>query len=200
MAGMWLLTVCSILTCVSIISGKYAEGTIVSLKGWVFMDSFLFPAGLDASFTYNISYPRQYAPMFLLFYGGEQFDQANDPLKSCQQKIALLQYPSYSRQILSLDTSRPSSGCYNRYDRFKGDYVFCVGRFNIDIDSSSGWFVTANRCGDQNGVTGLHLQYRIEGSVGVDKDQVFPFHSGEGRVTIPAVTFIMMVALGQVIV
>lgn len=32
MAGIWLLTVCSILTCVSIVSGKYAEGTIVSLK------------------------------------------------------------------------------------------------------------------------------------------------------------------------
>ncbi|XP_046543428.1 uncharacterized protein LOC124253655 [Haliotis rubra] len=198
MAGVWLLAVCCLLTSVSHISGKYAEGSIVSLKGWVFLDSFLFPAGDGASFKYNISYPRQYAPLQLLFYGGDQFAQANDPFKSCQQKIALLQYPSYSGQVLSLDTTKPSSGCYNRYDAFKGDYVFCVGRFNIDIDSSSGWFVTANRCGDQNGFTGLYLQYRIESIGGLD--DIFPFHSGQGQVTLPVLTLMIMATFGQFVV
>ncbi|XP_046543449.1 uncharacterized protein LOC124253675 [Haliotis rubra] len=139
--------------------------------------------------------------MKFLFYTQDQFFQANEGTKSCEEKLSVLQFAGSGQQVLNLDIGMTQAGCMQRYDSTMGDSVTCNGRVTFNVDRGMMWYVVANRCGAMNGIAGMDTWYYIDNTEEREGETtrypVFPTYSGQSKATFTALTLIPFLVLKQ---
>ncbi|XP_071095332.1 uncharacterized protein [Haliotis cracherodii] len=201
MAAVFLSVLCVLfLSAFTSATFKVAQRRLQTASEWQLIDSWTFESGY-VRFNYNITFPRSYAPMKFLFYKQEQFFQANEGSKSCDEKLSVLQFGATGQQILNLDVGMTQAGCMQRYDSTMGDSVTCNGRVTFNVDRGMMWYVVANRCGTMNGISGMDVWFYIDNQGETEGETTrhpgFPTYSGQSKATFTAFTLIPFLVLKQ---
>ncbi|XP_067679548.1 uncharacterized protein [Haliotis asinina] len=174
---------------------KVAQRRLQTASDWQLIDTWTFDTGY-VRFNYNITFPRTYSPMKFLFYTQDQFFQANEGSKSCEEKLSILQFAGSGQQVLTLDAGMTQAGCMQRYDSTMGDSVSCNGRLTFNVDRGMMWYVVANRCG-----SGIDTWYYIDNMEDREGETTrypgFPPYSGQSKATFTALTLIPFLVLRQ---
>ncbi|XP_071095331.1 uncharacterized protein [Haliotis cracherodii] len=198
MAATFLSVLCVVFVFSSYTSAtfKVAQRRLQTSNEWQLIDSWTFESGY-VRFNFNITFPRSYSPMKLLFYKQDQYFQANEGSKSCDEKLSVLQFAATGQQILNLDVGMTQAGCMQRYDSTMGDSVTCNGRVTFNVDRGMMWYVVANRCGTMNGISGMDMWYYIDNMGEPNNNPRFPMYSGQSKATFTALTFVPFLVLKQ---